>query len=67
VLRGCVTPAVSHRAGVSKDAGRVAEEVEMKRIIAKLMLLVAAATLATVGPGAAGAAFADNGVIESRD
>ena len=45
----------------------MAKEVEMKRIIAFLMLLVAVATLATVGPGAAGAAFADNGVISSRD
>jgi hypothetical protein len=45
----------------------VAKEVEMKRIIALLMLLAAAATLATVGPGAAGAAFADNGVISSHN
>jgi hypothetical protein len=39
----------------------------MKRIIALLMLLVVGAALATVGPGAAAAAFADNGVISSRD
>jgi hypothetical protein len=45
----------------------VTNEVEMKRMIALLMLLVAAATLAAVGPGAAGAAFADNGVISSHN
>ena len=43
------------------------KEVEMKRIIALLMLLVAAAALATVGPGAAGPAFADNGVLSSHN
>jgi len=45
----------------------VTKEVELKRMIALLMMLVAAATLATVGPGAAGAAFADNGVISSHN
>ena len=45
----------------------VTEEVEMKRIIALLMLVIVAAGLATVGPVGAGAAFADNGVISSRD
>jgi len=39
----------------------------MKRIIAVLVLLIAAATLATVGPGSASAAFADNGVISSHN
>jgi hypothetical protein len=39
----------------------------MKRIIALLMLVVAAAAWATAGPGAAGAAFADNGVISSHN
>ena len=45
----------------------MAKEVEMKRIIALLMLVVAAVALATVGPGGAGAAFADDGVINSRN
>lgn len=45
----------------------MAKEVEMKRMIALLMLLVAAATLAMVGPGTAEAVLADNGVINSRN
>lgn len=47
--------------------GGAGEEVEMKRIIALLTLLIVAAALAAVGPGSASAAFADNGVISSRD
>jgi hypothetical protein len=39
----------------------------MKRIVALLVLLVAAAAWVTVGPGAAGTAFADDGVISSRN
>ncbi len=52
---------------VDHGAARVAKEVGMRSIIALLMLLFVAATLATVGPGAAGAAFADNGVISSHN
>jgi hypothetical protein len=44
-----------------------AKEVEMKRIMKLLMLLIVAVGLAMVGPGAASAAFADNGVISSHN
>src|SRR5690348_12692950 len=44
-----------------------AKEVELKRIIALLVAVIAEAGLAVVGPGAAAAAFADNGVIGSHN
>ncbi len=59
------SPYITVRA--ARSAGTVAKEVEMKRMIALLMLLVAAATLAMVGPGTAEAVLADNGVINSRN
>ena len=39
----------------------------MKRIIALLVLVIATAALAAVGPGGGSAAFADNGVISSQN
>jgi hypothetical protein len=42
-------------------------EDKMRRIVALLALLITAATLALIGPGTASVAFADNGVINSRN
>jgi hypothetical protein len=38
-----------------------------KRIIALVVLLMTTVTVTAVGPGALSPAFADNGVISSRD
>jgi len=42
-------------------------EVTVRRIVVLLMLLVTASASALIGPVAASVAFADNGVISSRD